>query len=85
MNKYHCRHPPDFRHDEAVGGGLAGKSRFYNLKMTTAIVSSLCIRSIMNHGPLMPTVKGTIAHEAQGMWFAWEALSTEEIARNPKA
>ncbi|CAL1164086.1 unnamed protein product [Cladocopium goreaui] len=48
--------------------------------------------SIMNHVPQMPTVKGTIAHEEQGMWLAREVLalvnrplSREEILRNPKA
>ena len=92
MNKYQCKHPLGFRHDELVGGRLAEKSGFYNLKMATAIVSSLCVRSIMNHVPQMPTVKGTIAHEEQGMWLAREVLalvnrplSREEILRNPKA
>ena len=75
MNKDQCKHPLGFRHDELVGGGLAEKSGFYNLKMATAIVSSLCVRSIMNHVPQMPTVKGTIAHEEQGMWLAREVLA----------
>lgn len=92
LNKYGCKHPPGHRHDDLVGGGLVGKSGFYNLKMAIAIVSSLCTKTIMTKVPQMPTVKGAMAHEVQGTWLAQEVLalvhrplSREEIAQDPKA
>ena len=92
LNKYQCKHPPCFRHDDIIGGGIAEQSGFYNLKMATVIVSSLCLRTVLTQVPKMPTVKGAMAHEEQGLWLAQEVLALvhrpltrDEIAQSPRA
>ena len=60
--------------------------------MATVIVSSLCLRTVLTQVPKMPTVKGVMAHEEQGLWLAQEVLALvhrpltrDEIAQSPRA
>lgn len=60
--------------------------------MATVIVSSLCLRTVLTRVPKMPSLKGVMVHEEQGLWLAQEVLALvhrpltrDEIAQNPKA
>ena len=92
LNRYTCPHTKNHKHDHLEGGGLASESGFYNLKMATVIVSSLCSETVLNAIPSMPTVGGVLAHEEKGLWMAQlvlalvhKPLSREEINRSPEA
>ena len=84
LNKHCCVHA----HEQA----LSQLPHVCALKKATVIVSSLCLSSIMENVPDLPTVKGAIAHQEQGLWMAQIALALvhkpltrEEIMRNPAA
>ena len=73
LSKYSCHHDPGHKHDEIMSG-TAEASGCDNLKMATVIVSSLCLKTIMNSVPAMPTVGGLMAHEERGLWMARKPL-----------
>ena len=92
LNRYKCHHSKDHKHDPTEGGGLAALSGFYNLKMASVIVSSLCPDTVMNGVPSLTTVGGVLAHEERGLWMAQlvlamvhKPLTRDEINRSPEA
>ena len=92
LDKHGCTHPEGHRSDPVVGGDMAQKSGMYNIPMATCIVYSLCMKTLMEDVPELPTVKGILAHEEQGLRLAQEGmalvhkpLSRSEIAQNPHA
>ena len=92
LDKYRCIHEVGHKHDCVEEATIALVSGLYNLKMASVIVSSLCTSTIMCQVPEMPTVRGVIAHQEQGLWMSQivlalvhKPLSREEMVTNPKA